>query len=331
MRESTFSFWEDDQFNVLPEVGWTGEEVRPFYGLGSLLEVWRIKALSKSQSCLEIDVFQMASSKEAILVMAHTTTSKSEEQKPTRLVLDSWQVETGPPAGLGTIINGIWFDDAGYHLLANDGERRIELLLRPLLPGWKPGSGKMCFGDLGEKWLYWSVPVPRGLISVSLDNVMNHDRFEGIGYLDHLASNFGLSETLSSLWTAQMLTDEYTVWLFHSRGNHVYSWNEKHAIMIAGQGRVLASTPNVELVATTTRQGSHSSLRSMVAKVDVAPGYRLVANDLLQTAQVPLFNDKQSTWVSTNLAGSFKLTVFAQPAFEVHGYGSVDIIKPKPT
>lgn len=326
MRESTFSFWEDDQFNVLLERNLTSEDIKPFLGSGYTAELWRLKGLNQQGSHFEAIVFQ-TSTKKAELVLTYASTSKSEE--PVKVTLDSWRVQDGSDCSFDESTNGICFTIDKCHFAVATSEISLELLLKPVLSGWKPGSGEMRFGDLGEKRLHWSVPVPRALVTGRISIRNSHNSFEGIGYLDHWAANFKLSETLSSLWSAQMFADGYTLLLFSSQGNHLYSWKKKSAAMIACQNHILASTPNVELVKTFEREGSYSYPRSMVLRIEEAPGYSLVVDQFLSPALPFCFGESGSILASTSLLGCFKLRIYGQPITEVSGYGSINVINLK--
>jgi hypothetical protein len=116
----------------------------------------------------------------------------------------------------------------------------VDLELEGVAPPWRPGAGKMLFGEAESDFFGWMVPVPFGRARgrISLDGVARDVR--GTGYHDHNYGNVAMSRICDSWWWSRTQVGDYTVIGVELVGAKAYGRVKRPVFMVAKGDRLLA-------------------------------------------------------------------------------------------
>lgn len=107
--------------------------------------------------------------------------------------------------------NRCWVDsDNVYHVLVDEPRVQAEIAFDSLVPGWRPGSGIIQFGD-PQRIFAWIVPQPRAKATGYVQLEDTRLEIEGIGYHDHNWGTVSLIETLRAWSWGRVYMDDYTL------------------------------------------------------------------------------------------------------------------------
>lgn len=256
MRESTFSFWQDAEFNALPDQPLAPED-NAFHPpeAGELLEeTWVFEAFSLPEFYLRA-VFRLShsgrpSARTGLLWRVGGQSGQEVGNVPWDEVSASTaycQVKIGPQEAA--------YRDEQYILKLKSPRLSGELMFRPELPGWQPGIGRIAYGDRGRLSLAWKVPVPRAAVQGEITLEGKTHTLNGVGYHDHRRCNFLLKEALAGAYIARLYSEERTLLLADFWGNLLYSGKHVTALYASRGRENHLSTPHVDLLITGASQG----------------------------------------------------------------------------
>lgn len=240
MRESTFTFWEDTDFNALPDKTLTAADYA-YQARTEEEESWTGEVSGSDGTYVQVffAVYRDRGQARLLLAKPGQEVIIKDIAAPFQAATDRLDVEIG-----GNCI----YQEGNRFLLRWQGEDLgLELELRPLLPGWQPGAGRINYGEKGDKYLDWSVPVPRATVSGNLFCKGHREALSGTGYIDHRCYNFPLPWTLAHATLGRYYTDQYTLVWADFQGNLLYSGKHITALYLARQGETLATTGNLEI------------------------------------------------------------------------------------
>lgn len=247
MRESTFSFWQDTNFNALPDLPLTAGG-NTYEGQVDEEANWFFEAAGDG-TYLNLLLAVYAGEGRARLILA----------RPGRQVLTRDITAPFKPAGsqADLRIGGAHIHQEGecFQVQWQEGEMELDLKYLPILPGWQPGDGRINYGEKGNKYFIWSVPVPRAEVSGTIKVADDKIIFKGNGYHDHRRYNFPLARALAGAYLGRFYAGEYTFLWAAFRGNRLYSGQEINAMYLAkDRQQVLASGNLVVQVYEQERQ-----------------------------------------------------------------------------
>ncbi|WP_258360522.1 hypothetical protein [Moorella sulfitireducens (nom. illeg.)] len=240
MRESTFSFWQDTDFNALPDKPLTVADFA-YQGLAGVEENWLWEASSSDGTCISVFFNVGNTGGKALLLVARPAreTIRREVTAPFTAATHRLEVRM---AG-----NHIFQEGEFFHLEWQTDDIALQLKYKPELPGWQPGHGRINYGEKGDKYLYWCVPVPRARVSGRMLLAGQEENFNGYGYIDYRRFNFPLPQVLGGAILGRYYTDAYTLLWADFWGNLLYSGKHVRALYAARHGEILASTANLDI------------------------------------------------------------------------------------
>jgi hypothetical protein len=315
LRESTFSFWEDTEFNALPDKplppaadacqGHPGEE-----------ESWFFEAWSGDGTYINVlaTVYEEKGKSRLVLFRPGKEALTREFAAPVQPGRDRLDIR----------IAGSHLAREGDHFLLTwyGEDLTLELEFHPVRPGWQPGHGRINYGEKGDQYLFWSVPVPRARVSGSITVAGDKAAFAGEGYSDHRRYNFPLSRNLAGGLLGRYYDDEYTLLWADFQGNLLYSGKHITALYLDRAGELLASTGNLEVqVVETRRQGKLEYPGELFLQAGTTPLVRLDSKETLALAPRML-----TTLGTPGLYISYKgrLQLATRPETAVTGQGHIE-------
>ncbi|SMB97892.1 hypothetical protein SAMN00808754_2014 [Thermanaeromonas toyohensis ToBE] len=264
MRESTFSFWQDAEFNALIDKPLTVEDdaYHPPREGETLEESWLFEILTPDHLYFRVafTLSNMSSSPPAYHKLAWWVggekNTESIEVGPQDFTASTerCQLKIGPSRAEYT--------GNKYSLYLESTRVTGELEFFPLLAGWQPGIGRVAYGDQGLRYIYWQVPVPRASVQGEVSLEGKRYKIEGIGYHDHRRCNFPLPEALEGARIIRFYTDEYTLLAADFWGNLLYSRRHIQALYLAKGSEMKLSTSKVESNLVDTQGSSSLELRT---------------------------------------------------------------------
>jgi len=262
VRESIYSFWQDTGFNALGDQPLSPQDVayRDWEGVE---ESWTGEAWDGEGRYFKIffSIYK-GEGKAYLFLRGGKEQLQREIVAPPQAEKGRLQVHIGP--------GQIKQEEEGFSLLWQD--INVELSFLPSLPPWQPGSGRLDFDEKGERYLYWTIPVPRAEVKGTLLG----EEFQGQGCIEHLLYNFPLKDILTRVLLGRFYADNYTLLWSSFRGNLFYSHREAVALYLASGQEMLASTPNLEIkVLEWKRQGGISYPESLILKGGINPPLQL--------------------------------------------------------
>lgn len=248
MRESTFSFWQDAEFNALVDKPLTVEDdaYHPPREGETLQESWIFEILTPDHLYFRVafTLSNMPSSPPAYYKLAWWVGGEKNVES----------VEVGPQdfsastehCQLEFGRSRAEYKGDKYFLHLESPQVTGELEFSSLLAGWQPGIGRVAYGDQGLRCLSWQVPVPRANVQGEVNLGGKRYKVEGIGYHDHRRCNFPLPEVLEGARLIRFYGEEYTLLAADFWGKLLYSRRHIPALYLAQGTEVKLSTPKVE-------------------------------------------------------------------------------------
>ncbi|WP_406678546.1 hypothetical protein [Moorella sp. ACPs] len=315
MRESTFSFWEDTEFNALPGKPLAAAD-NAYQGHAGEEENWLWEASSGDGTYLNVFFTVCGEEGKARLLLARPGEEiiTREVTAPFTAATDHLDVQM---AG-----NRIYQQGNLFHLEWQSEEPIVELTYEPHLPGWQPGHGRINYGEKGDKYLFWTVPVPRARVSGKIVLAGHEKSFSGEGYIDHRRYNFPLPQTLGGALLGRYFTDAYTLLWADFWGNLLYSGKHVRALYLARHKEILAATGNLEV--QVFEQLTKNNL-SYPAELSLQAGTTpLIRLDIKETT---VLGPRLVTTMGAQglyCLGSGKLRLATRPEEEVSGQGFIE-------
>ncbi len=315
MRESTFSFWEDTEFNALPDKPLVPAD-NAYQGHPDEEESWFWEARSGDGTYLYVLVTVYGEKGKSRLVMFHPGKEAvtREFTAPIQAGRDRLNVRIGG--------NHLAQEGDHFYLAWYGEDLTLELEFHPVLPGWQPGHGRINYGEKGDQYLCWSVPIPRAMVDGNITIAGDRYNFAGKGYSDHRRYNFPLSRNLAGGLLGRYYDDEYTLLWADFQGNLLYSGKHIAALYLGRTGEILASTGNLEVqIAETRRKGELNYPANLFLPAGTTPLARLNIKETL--ALTPRM---VTTLGTTGLYISFngQLQLATQPETGKNGQGLME-------
>jgi hypothetical protein len=102
-------------------------------------------------------------------------------------------------------------EENAYHLHVQVGALAADLMLRPELPGWRVGSGRL-FADVArDAYFHWVIPMPRARVEGRLTLNGNTHPVVGVGYHDHNWGNVYLPNVFRGWTWGRLWGDEWAL------------------------------------------------------------------------------------------------------------------------
>ncbi|MGI9860264.1 hypothetical protein SDD30_02620 [Moorella naiadis] len=240
MRESTFSFWQDTDFNAIPDQPLT-PAADAYQGQPGEEESWLFEATAADGTYLSVQVTVYDHEGRARL-----TLSWPGQEAVTREITVPF---TAASSHLDLQAGGVRARQEGEYFFLQwlEGDINLDLKYQPLLAGWQPGGGRINYGEKGNKYFIWMIPVPRARVSGTLAVAGDRRSFQGNGYHDHRRYNFPLDEAMAGAYLGRFYAGDYIFLWAAFRGNRLYSGQEITALYLAREGQQPVSSGNLTL------------------------------------------------------------------------------------
>lgn len=248
MRESTFSFWQDAEFNALADKPLTVEDdaYHPPREGETLQENWIFEVLTPDHLYLRVafTLSNMPLSPQAYYNLVWWVGGEKNEESVEVKTQDLTASTERCQLKLGR--SWVEYNGEKYYLHLEASGVAGDLEFFPLAAGWQPGIGRIAYGDQGLRCIYWQIPVPRATAQGEVNLGGKKYNVEGIGYHEHRRWNFPLPEALEGARLIRFYGEEYTLLAADFWGKLLYSHRHVPALYLAQGTEVKVSTPKVE-------------------------------------------------------------------------------------
>ena len=113
-----------------------------------------------------------------------------------------------------------------------------DLTFTGLVPPWRPGAGKIHFGDL-EHYFAWLPSIPFGKVAGTLTYDGQTRSVSGTGYHDHNWGNMGLNEVMDHWYWGRAHLGEYTLIFVEQIAAQTYGYTRMPVFMMAKGDQIL--------------------------------------------------------------------------------------------
>ncbi|GAW94242.1 hypothetical protein [Calderihabitans maritimus] len=333
MRESTFSFWEDADFNALrDEPLLPGEDAWHSGNVEKTYESWYIEAVLDKGYVLGVTfatkgLKKLPSPLEPQLKVDLVTPEGTRETLVQHFTKEDFRAsEEYVSLEMGTNRFAGTFPE--YRLQVTSSEVSLDLQFTAEVPGWKPGRGRVAYADKGKKFLQWVVPVPRASVAGNISVKGQKEEVSGLGYYHYLYTNFYLPEILSRTIWARVYTEDYTIIFADIVGRTLFSYEPVRPFMLAQNEVMKLSTGNMDLMTRGLQRDPQTGARyprEMVVKVagEVPVEVRTKAKKMLWGRSVESSSRKP---LLATVAVDAKVLLLTYPVSETAGQGVITSI-----
>lgn len=265
MRESTFCFWEDADFNVLVDEPFEPAEVfwhptdNPMIGECWFFELLGDNSLHFGLSIFTKDPFALPCSLSPGIILSFNSPEHAFSQS---FVYPATAWESSQDEFVVKVdaneIAGLW---PNYRVKVTTPQLTANLRLKASVSAWKPGSGMVRYADKGKKALSWLVPVPRGEVTGIITFSGQCYEVSATGYLDYKLFNFDLRDTISQAIWGRAYGDEYSLIFAQLTGTRLFSFERIHSVLLKEHDETMSSSPCMELVTRFNTKHFNGGLR----------------------------------------------------------------------
>jgi predicted secreted hydrolase len=126
-----------------------------------------------------------------------------------------------------------------YTLHAETAGMSADLTFSGLVPPWRPGAGKACFGDL-EHFFAWLPAIPYGTVAGTLIYDGAAHSVQGSGYHDHNWGNLALPSVMDHWTWGRAHVGDYTLIFVEQIAARKYGFTRMPVFLLAKGDQVLA-------------------------------------------------------------------------------------------
>lgn len=125
-----------------------------------------------------------------------------------------------------------------YEVRVELGDLAADLTFEGLVPPWRPGAGKVYFGDL-DHYFAWLPSIPYGKVSGHLYYAGQVHPVQGHGYHDHNWGNISLNEVWDHWYWGRAHLGEYTLIFVEQVATPAYGRAKLPVFMLAKGNEIL--------------------------------------------------------------------------------------------
>ncbi len=125
-----------------------------------------------------------------------------------------------------------------YEVHVDLGELAADLVFEGLVPPWRPGAGKVYFGDL-DHYFAWLPAIPYGTVSGTLRYAGRTHTVRGTGYHDHNWGNVSLNEVWDHWYWGRAHLGDYTLIFVEQVATPTYGRTKLPVFMLAKGEQIL--------------------------------------------------------------------------------------------
>jgi predicted secreted hydrolase len=118
------------------------------------------------------------------------------------------------------------------------GSISLDLTFTGLVPPWRPGAGKSCFGDLNH-YFAWLPAIPYGRVAGEITCDGKVYQVSGAGYHDHNWGNIGLNEVMDHWYWGRARIGDYALIYVEQIGAQEYGYTRMPVFLLAKGDQVL--------------------------------------------------------------------------------------------
>lgn len=127
-----------------------------------------------------------------------------------------------------------------YEIHLDEGDLEFHLEYKAEVRGWKPGTGKSTFGDLG--YFAWVVPFPKAAVQGTIRDGEKKIRCRGVGYHDHNWLNFPFHKIIDFWMWGRIYSKTFTLSYAFIQCNQKMENHAVKVLMLAEGKEVILST-----------------------------------------------------------------------------------------
>ncbi len=125
-----------------------------------------------------------------------------------------------------------------YQLHAETGKLAADLTFTGIVPPWRPGAGKTCFGTR-KQYFAWLPAIPHGTVSGTLTYDGKTVAVNGTGYHDHNWGNVSLNTVMDHWYWGRAHLGDFTVIFVEKVMTPAYGSQKIPIFMLAKGNRIL--------------------------------------------------------------------------------------------
>lgn len=137
-------------------------------------------------------------------------------------------------------------DPPVYTIFVDENDLGCHLVFKPLVNGWKPGSGISQFADLG--YMGWVVPFARASVEGTITDGEQTIPVQGTGYHDHNWLNFQFQRIIEYWMWGRVYSDNYTLTYAYIQCNEAVDRHAVKVLMLAEGRDVILSTGEFDFI-----------------------------------------------------------------------------------
>lgn len=171
-------------------------------------------------------------------------------------------VRSGPNWVKWSLQDGRW----RYTLHAETGALSADLTFTGLVPPWRPGAGKIFFGDL-TRYFAWLPAIPYGTVAGNLKYDGQTHPVTGSGYHDHNWGNVALPAVMDHWTWGRAHLGPYTLIFVEQIAARKYGFTRMPVFLLAQGERVLADNAR-HLTMRSAQPLQHASRHVYPSQID---------------------------------------------------------------
>jgi hypothetical protein len=130
-----------------------------------------------------------------------------------------------------------------YRITATVDDIAVNITLEGEVPGWRPETGYMLFGEDRKLEFAWLPSVPQGKVTVTYTIGDERHETTGTGYHDHNWGNVGMMEIIHDWYWARGQAGPYSVIASYITAHQKYDFAAIPVFMLARDGVLIGDDP----------------------------------------------------------------------------------------
>jgi hypothetical protein len=145
----------------------------------------------------------------------------------------------------------IRYKNGNYEVRFKSGDITYDLLMKPKLPMWRPGTGHWYFGEKAEDYFAWFVAVPTADTIATLTIGSDVRKLSGTGYHDHNWGNEEMNKVFNHWYWSRAAFGDYTIIACDLVSEKKFGYTRLPVFMAARNGKILDDNNDTVVITRT--------------------------------------------------------------------------------
>ena len=232
------------------------------------------------------------------------------------------------PDGLGLRVGNTHVSGTLSEIRIEHDGKEFGYVLRfvPLVPPWRPGSGRTTFGKDKKRFYEYSLPMPLARVTGRVRSGSTWREFSGIGAVDHSRVNLYPHEQASRWYLFRARTENSMIQFSTFQTTEQYGAQRAGWILVAEGGRIVHQDRRLDLRLSDRRPDPKNPNYKVPWRYDFSDGDRLRGSvtGSAQTARLEYLANMGAVkrWVVSRFAKPIAYTLQADYQVELSSGGS---------